>query len=154
VYTTKQTSGCARGPNPDRDCSPGAYAAKLTKAVICAGKGKFMTDEYGDVAESEKREVEGEYGMDTTKMYGRSLEIYHIVSLGLGGSNDVANLFPEGKYVHPGYKVKDALETRLTHLVCAGKLDLEIVQRRIARDRQGLYREVLGRDPVGWWLST
>ena|SRR5437764_863421 len=144
-----QTTGCARGPNPNRDCSPGAYAKKLTKSVICAGKGKFTTDDYRYVPDSEKRDVEAEYGMSTTKKYGKSLEIDHIVSLELGGSNDIANLFPEGKFAHPGYKVKDALETRIAHLVCEGKMNLRTVQRRMATDWQALYTEIFGKSPAG-----
>ncbi len=144
-----QTTGCTLGPDPDPDCAPGAYAKKLTKAVICAGKGVFTTDYYRYVPDSEKRDVEVEYGMDTTKKYGKSLEIDHIISLELGGSNDIANLFPEGKYAHPGYKAKDALETRLAHLVCDGKLDLRTVQRQIATDWRGLYTEVFGKPPTG-----
>jgi pimeloyl-ACP methyl ester carboxylesterase/plasmid stabilization system protein ParE len=44
------------------------------------------------------------------KSYGSSLEIQRTVSLELGGSNDIANLFPEGLYTHPGYRIKDKLE--------------------------------------------
>jgi len=47
--------------------------------------------------------VEREYGL-VAKGYGRTLEIDHIVSLELGGSNDVGNLFPEAS---PGYDAKD-----------------------------------------------
>ena len=143
-----QTTGCTLGPDPDPDCSPGAYAKKLTKAVICAGKGVFTTDDYRYVLDSEKRDVEVEYGM-VPKKYGQSLEIDHIISLELGGSNDIANLFPEGKYAHPGYVIKDGLENKLHDLVCDGKMSLRTVQRRIATDWQGLYTEVFGMPPTG-----
>jgi hypothetical protein len=143
-----QTTGCKLGPTPDPACSPGAYAKKLTKRVICAGKGIFTTDDYRYVPDSEKRDVEAAYGMDATKNYGKSLEIDHIVSLELGGSNDIANLFPEGKYAHPGYKIKDALETRVAHMVCNGKIGLRTAQRRIATDWPGLYKDVYGKPPT------
>jgi hypothetical protein len=143
-----QTTGCTLGPDPDPDCSPGAYAKKLTKKVICAGKGVFTTDDYRYVTDKTKRDVEAEYGLDTTKKYGQSLEIDHIVSLELGGSNDIANLFPEGLYAHPGYKIKDALETRVAHMVCDGKIGLRTAQRRIATDWQGLYKDVYGKPPT------
>jgi hypothetical protein len=143
-----QTTGCKLGPDPVPACSPGAYAKRLTKKVICA-KGVFTTADYRYVPDSEKRDVEAEYGMDTTKKYGRSLEIDHIVSLELGGSNDIANLFPEGKYAHPGYKIKGALETRVAHMVCDGKIGLRTAQRRIATDWQGLYKDVFGTSPSG-----
>ena len=56
--------------------------------------------------------------------YGTTLEIDHIVSLELGGSTDIANLFPEKRDVSPGYKVKDKLENKLHDLVCDGTLTL------------------------------
>ena len=87
-----RTSGCRLGPNPDRRCSPGAYYTGLTQAVICSPT--FRTSTVRDVPESEKHALEIEYGM-VPKGYGRTLEIDHIVSLELGGSNDIANLYPE-----------------------------------------------------------
>ena len=44
--------------------------------------------------------------------YGSTLEIDHIVSLELGGSNDIANLYPEKLDAAPGYQVKDRLENK------------------------------------------
>jgi len=77
----------------------------------------------------------------TTRSHGSALEIDHIVSLELGGSNDVANLFPERA---PGYHVKDKLENRLHDLVCSGQVELRIAQQRIAADWQALFRDVFG----------
>jgi hypothetical protein len=85
------SSRCTRGPRPDRHCSPGAYYSRLTTAVICASS--FRTGTIRNVPQSEKYAVEREYGMHP-RLYGRSIEIDHIVSLELGGSNDIANLFP------------------------------------------------------------
>ena len=87
-----RTSGCTLGANPDRRCSPGAYYSKLTKAVICSSS--FRTSTIRNVPDSEKHQVEIEYGL-APKGYGSTLEIDHIVSLELGGSNDIANLYPE-----------------------------------------------------------
>ena len=112
VHAKSKNSGCTRGPLPDRRCSPGAYYSALTKKVLCSAS--FHTSGIRNVPESEKHAVEVEYGM-TPKGYGRTLEIDHIVSLELGGSNDISNLFPERA---PGYHVKDrpreqAARTRL-----------------------------------------
>ena len=87
-----KTSHCKLGPDPDRACSPGAYYSKLTKAVLCSSS--FHTSTIRNVPESEKFAVEAEYGIEPGH-YGSSLEIDHIVSLELGGSNDIANLYPE-----------------------------------------------------------
>jgi hypothetical protein len=133
------------GPDPDRRCSPGAYYGKLAKRVICSPS--FHTSTIRNVPESEKFAVEREYGMPPGH-YGRRLEIDHIVSLELGGSNDIANLFPEKAGARPGYGVKDRLENKLHDLVCSNALTLRTAQRRIASNWQALYRQVFGIDPV------
>ena len=140
-----KTSGCKLGPNPDRRCSPGAYYSKLTKAVICSAS--FRTGSIRNVPQSEKYEVEAEYGM-AQKLYGRTLEIDHIVSLELGGSNDIANLYPERASPAPGYKTKDKLENKLHDLVCSGQMTLSSVRIGIATNWQKLYRKVYGTVPV------
>jgi hypothetical protein len=137
--------GCKLGANPDRCCSPGAYYTKLTKAMICSST--FRTSTIRNVPESEKFAVEREYGMAPSH-YGQSLEIDHIVSLELGGSNDIANLFPEELFAHPGYRIKDKLENKLHDLVCDGKMTLRSVQRAIAKDWQALYEKVHGTPPA------
>jgi hypothetical protein len=140
-----KSAGCTLTPDPDRRCSPGAYYSKLTKAVICSPT--FRTSSVRNVPESEKFAVEREYGM-APRHYGTSLEIDHIVSLELGGSNDIANLFPEKLYAHPGYRVKDKLENRLHAMVCAGSIGLRAAQRAIASNWQGLYERVFGVAPA------
>jgi hypothetical protein len=140
-----RTSGCRLGPLPDRSCSPGAFYSKLTKKVICSRS--FRTGDYRNVPAAEKHAVEVEYGL-APRSYGSSLEIDHVVSLELGGSNDIANLFPEQADAAPGYHVKDKLENRLHELVCAGRLSLRSVRRRIASDWASLYRGVFGAAPA------
>ena len=80
--------------------------------------------------------------------YGSALEIDHIVSLELGGSNDIVNLFPETLNARPGYRVKDRLENRLHAMVCAGSIGLPAAQRGIAANWQGLYERVFGAAPA------
>jgi hypothetical protein len=136
-----RSRGCRLGPLPDRSCSPGAYSSRLTKAVICA-RG-FHTSQVRNVSESEKHAVEQEYGL-RPRPYGSSLEIDHIVPLALGGSNAIANLYPE----RAGYHVKDRLEDRLAALVCGGRIDLMTARRQIAANWEKLYRRVFGRTPA------
>src|SRR5437867_1563011 len=50
-----QASGCTLGPNPDRQCSPGAYYSGLTKSVICSPS--FRTSTVRHVPVSEKHQV-------------------------------------------------------------------------------------------------
>lgn len=139
-----KTSSCLRSAEPDRRCSPGAYYSGLTRAVICAGG--FRTGSVRGVPESEKFAVEREYGM-AARPYGRTIEIDHIVSLELGGSNDIANLFPEPGSGGASYHVKDKLENRLHVMVCAGSIGLRVAQRGIASDWIALYRRVFGVAP-------
>jgi len=140
-----RTSGCRRGPEPDRRCSPGAYYSGLTEAVICSST--FRTGSVRDVPESEKFAVEREYGM-TARPYGRVIEIDHIVALELGGSNDIANLFPEPGSGPDNYHVKDRLENRAHDTVCAGRLGLHSAQAAMAADWEALYRQLFGSAPA------
>ena len=98
--------------------------------------------------ESEKFAVEREYGM-TARPYGRVIEIDHIVALELGGSNDIANLFPEPGSGPDNYHVKDRLENRAHDKVCAGLLSLRPAQAAMAADWEGLYRQLFGAAPAG-----
>jgi len=139
------TAGCRLGPNPDRHCSPGAYYSGLSKAVICSPS--FRTGTIRNVPETEKFQVEKEYGL-APGHYGRTLEIDHIVSLELGGSNDISNLYPEKANAHPGYHVKDQLENTLHQMVCAGAITLRAAQRGIASNWEALYQRVFGAAPA------
>lgn len=139
-----QTSNCTLGANPDRQCSPGAYYSGLTRAVLCSPT--FRTGSIRNVPDSEKHQVEVEYGM-VPKGYGRTIEIDHIVSLELGGSNDIANLYPEPGSGPASYHVKDRLENKLHDLVCAGTTTLHAAQAGIATNWEVLYQLVYGVTP-------
>jgi hypothetical protein len=141
VAPRTQTSRCRLGANPDPDCSPGASYSGLTRAVLCSSS--FRTSSIRHVPTSEKHAVEHEYGM-AERPYGTTLEIDHIVSLELGGSNDIANLYPERA---PGFHTKDRLENRLHALVCAGEMTLRAAQFGIATNWQGLYATVFLTTP-------
>ena len=145
VSPRTKTSGCKLGPNPDRRCSPGAYYSKLTKQVLCSPS--FRTSSIRDVPQAERFAVEQEYGMKPA-LYGRTLEIDNIVGLEIGGSNDIANLFPEKLNANPGYPVKDKLENKLHALVCSGEMTLRAAQRGIATNWQALYKRVFGNLPT------
>ena len=140
-----RTRDCVLGSLPDRRCSPGAYSSRLTKTVICSSR--FHRGKLPRVSQSKKDRVEREYGLPAGS-YGRALEIDRIVPLRLGGTNNIANLFPE-EYAFanhsPGYLIKDRLDARLTTLVCAGRIGLRTAQRRIAANWQKLNRKMLGR---------
>ena len=139
-----QTSHCVRSARPDRLCSPGAYYARLTKRVICAAG--FRTSRIRNVPQAEKFHVEREYGMAESS-YGYAIEIDHIVPLELGGSNAIANLFPEPGSGAANYHSKDALENRAKAAVCAGHLSLRAARRGFATNWEALYRRLFGHAP-------
>ena len=93
--------------------------------------------------QSEKFAVEAAYGMQP-RLYGRTIELDHIVPLELGGSNAVANLFPEPGSGAASYHVKDRLEDRLHTLVCTGRMSLAAARRGIAVNWLRFYDAVFG----------
>jgi len=141
-----RNADCLRGTSPDRRCSPGAYYRQLTTSVICSPG--FRTSTIRDVPQSEKFAVEREYGMPQT-YYGYSIEIDHIVPLELGGSNAIANLFPEPGSGPDSYHVKDQLEDRLHDAVCAGTIDLQAARLGIATNWLAYYRRLFGPRHAG-----
>lgn len=134
-----RTIGCRQGVLPDRRCSPGAYDPAVTQAniqtTICVSG---YTATVRNVPTSEKNAVYKEYGITHHAPY--SYEVDHIVSLELGGSNTIANLYPEA-YANPnGARVKDRLENAMHAAVCAGTLALKTAQGEIATNWLATYQ--------------
>jgi hypothetical protein len=133
-----KTSGCrVDGALQDPACTPGAIIADATKAQICqSGYARNVRD----VPDFEKNQVYEEYGVThhTTGEY----EVDHLVSLELGGSNDIANLWPEAASPKPGFHEKDQVENYLHDQVCAGKIGLAQAQHDIATNWLAIYRQM------------
>jgi hypothetical protein len=85
-----------------------------------------------DVPTSEKQQVFAEYDIDWSLHSG--YEVDHVVSLELGGSNDISNLFPESYSIQYGARTKDKFENYLHDQVCAHKISLAVAQQEIATD--------------------
>ena len=133
------------GAEPDPVLTPGAVRT-TDKAEICSTK----TSTVRNVSGSLKLQVYRRYGMPgpSGTFPGTSVqgpwEVDHLVSLELGGSNDITNLWPES-YAQPmGAHQKDALENRLHHMVCADLLTVEEAQHDIATDWVAAYRKYVG----------
>jgi hypothetical protein len=123
-----------RGPLPDPVCTPGATLRGVTKAQVCT---PGWASAHRDVPASEKAAVYAEYGIAS---HARgAYEVDHLVSLELGGSNALANLFPEAASPRPGFHEKDRLEDVLHDAVCSGRMSLAAAQRGIARNWVALY---------------
>ncbi len=124
---SRLTPGAALTTSAARVCRPG-YAARVR-----------------DVPESEKEEVYGRYGVAHVPY---AHEVDHLVSLELGGSNAIANLWPEPYAGRWGARTKDVLENRLHDLVCSGAIRLRYAQRIEARNWVAAYRRYVGTPPA------
>jgi hypothetical protein len=127
------TSPChARGQLPDHGCTPGAVDPAVTqadiKATICRpGYTKTVRPPARDTSAAKYRIAYPAYGIPAATR----TELDHLVSLELGGDNDLANLWPES---YPGATAKDKVENALHAAVCAGKVPLAAAQIAIAEN--------------------
>ena len=119
---------CKRGPHPDTHCTPGVAARGVTADDVCtpgyAGRVR-------NVSSRTKNRVYLNYGIRRHK--SGAYEVDHLISLELGGSNSIKNLWPEKQ---PGARDKDKLENSLHEQICDGTISLRTAQTQI----------------VDWWL--
>ena len=133
-----KTSGCqVNGALQDTACTPGAILPNVTKDQVCTPGYASSTR---NVPQSEKNQVYAEYGIKshTTGQY----EVDHLVSLELGGSNDISNLWPEAAEPKPGFHEKDSVENYLHDQVCSGAITLADAQREIATNWLAVYQNM------------
>jgi hypothetical protein len=76
-------------------------------------------------------------------------EVDHLISLELGGSNAITNLWPEPYVGRWGARTKDTLENRLHDLVCSGAMKLPHAQRIEAANWVAAYEKYVGTPPSG-----
>ena len=133
-----KTSNCqATGAIEDKGCSPGDILPDATKDKICV---PGYSSSVRNVPESEKNQVYAEYGI-TSRTAGQ-YEVDHLVSLELGGSNAISNLWPEAAAPQPGFHEKDKVENYLHDQVCSGAISLVDAQREIASDWLSVYNSM------------
>ncbi len=136
-----KTSGClAHDALPDSACTPGAIIASATKEAICVSG---YAHSVRNVPESERTQAYQQYGImhHTAGQY----EVDHLVSLELGGSNDIANLWPELASPTPGFHQKDQVENYLHTQVCNGAISLQQAQTEIATNWLAVYNQMSGK---------
>lgn len=131
-----KSAGCKPdGVNPDPDCTPGAVMG-ISMKVVCTTSTKGRRA----VTVAMKNQVYEDYGVASHPT--GAFEIDHFIPLELGGSNDVANLWPEPAKPVPGFHEKDKVETALHDEVCkAHTMTLEEAQRVIATDWLKYYND-------------
>jgi hypothetical protein len=131
-----KTSGCVSvNAMPDSACTPGAIFPDATKDKICV---PGYSSKVRNVPDSVKNNAYAEYGVvsHTPGQY----EVDHLISLELGGSNDIANLWPEPADPRPGFHEKDKVENYLHDQVCSGSMSLQDAQIKIANDWFSVYQ--------------
>lgn len=130
-----KTAGClSQNGLPDPQCTPGAVLQGATVDEICkSGYAKGVRD----VPADEKQQIYAEY--DVVIRTPGEYEVDHLISLELGGSNGIANLWPEPAEPRPGYHEKDMVENYLHDQVCSGRMRLEDAQRQIATNWLAVY---------------
>lgn len=121
---------------PNAKLTPGEIEPTATVERICV-KGYSKTAR--NVPESRKKAVYDLYGVDKTS---DRFEIDHLISIELGGSNSIQNLWPQSYTTLPynAFK-KDALENRLHALVCDKTITLDDAQTMIRTDWIGAYKK-------------
>ncbi|GCE31836.1 hypothetical protein KDA_73200 [Dictyobacter alpinus] len=133
-----KTSGCRiDGPLQDSECTPGAIFPQATAQEICT---PGYAGSVRNVSQPLKRKVYASYGIKT-RLPGQ-YEIDHLVSLQLGGSNDISNLWPEPEKPFPGYRQKNQVENYLHDQVCSGKISLREAQSEIATNWLQYYSQI------------
>jgi hypothetical protein len=128
---------------PDPKLTPGATRPVSIDDVCSMPHEEVVSD----VPSSLRQEVFKEYGIVNPRP--EDYEIDYLIAPGLGGTEDIRNLWPEPSTSSKwNAHVKDALEERLHQLVCGGRLDLPTAQRAIATDWISAYKKYSGSTDV------
>jgi len=121
---------------PDGSLTPGA-TRQVTMSEVCADPREKVI---GEVSVSLRQKVFEKYGIVNPRP--DDYEIDYLIAPGLGGSEDVRNLWPQPYHARVwNAHVKDALEERLHELVCSGQVDLSTAQHDIASDWIAAYKK-------------
>lgn len=123
---------------PNKEITPGKLN-NVSKEQICVSG---YSSKVRRVTKVEKNKVFRLYHTAPTEDY---FEVDHLISLELGGSNDIENLWPQS-YTNKEWNAhdKDKLENRLHKLVCFGAIPLEQAQREISEDWISAYKKYIG----------
>jgi hypothetical protein len=124
------------GMLPDPGITPGS-TRPVTLAEVCAVDRDEVVRE---VPSALQQKVFQEYGIKDQP--AKNFEVDYLITPGLGGSDDVRNLWPQAhsESVWNSY-VKDQLEDHLHHMVCHGELSLQDAQRDIAGNWISAYKK-------------
>jgi hypothetical protein len=143
VVTAESAAVVAYDPaaEPNISLTPGA-ARNVSLAEVCAMPHEEVEL---DVPAQLRSAVFKEYGISSA--HPADYEIDYLIAPGLGGTEDIHNLWPE-PYTSAAWNahVKDSLEEYLHESVCAGKLDLRTAQSDISHDWIAAYKKYFHTD--------
>jgi hypothetical protein len=155
VHHHKRHRRHSRSARPKRKPAGGVPAVDMPRAAVtpgvalAAGKAQICVSGYAasvrNVPTSEADAVYAEYGVAHVAY---AHEVDHLISLELGGSNVIRNLWPEPYAGRWGARTKDVLENKLHDLVCAGQLSLHYAQHIEATNWVVAYRRYVGGTPT------
>ncbi len=136
-------------PLPDPQMTPGDVLTTDRNVICVPGYTKTVRD----VPQSVKNQVYQQYGVVSHDPH--EYEVDHLISLELGGSNSIRNLWPESYVTQPlNAHVKDKLENKLHDLICSGQIPVEQAQKEIAADWIKAYEKYVGPLPGGAGAAT
>ena len=128
---------------PDVHITPGDALAVTARDVCTLGyAGKVR-----NVPQAVKEQAYKNYGI-TSRAKGE-YEVDHLISLELGGSNSIKNLWPQSFKTMPwNAHVKDKLENAYHDDICSNKIDIKTAQTKIAGNWIAAYKERFPDDSV------
>jgi hypothetical protein len=121
---------------PDRNLTPGA-ARPVSVADLCTATHDEVIR---PVPATVQQAVFTEYGIRGVP--AGNYEVDHLITPGLGGTDEIRNLWPEPRYDTAWNSfVKDDLEDYLHLRVCRGDLNLKAAQRDVSTDWIWAYKK-------------
>lgn len=130
----------APGSLNDIDKTPGAVRT-TSQHTICTQK----TSTIRNVPQRVKKQAFALYGLTRTTGWckPKNCEVDHLISLELGGSNDITNLWPQPYAGEWNAHLKDALENRLHKLICNKTVTPQEAQTAISVDWISAYKKYI-----------
>jgi hypothetical protein len=121
---------------PDRNLTPGATRSVAIDDICSTDHDEVVRTVSGAL----QQKVFQEYGMRNAPV--GNYEVDYLITPGLGGTDDIRNLWPEPRYNTAWNSfVKDQLEDYLHQSVCSRKLSLATAQKDVARDWISAYKK-------------
>jgi len=127
---------------PDPLKTPGDVLTTDPNVICVSGYTKTVRD----VPQAVKQQAYQSYGI--YRHQPGEFEVDHLISLELGGSNSIKNLWPESFVTHPlNAHVKDQLENKLHQLICSNQVPVAQAQQEIATNWVAAYEKYIGALP-------